>query len=214
MSPRRRGKQYWYLGHNWPTLQRGLSAIAELLVICTYEQYQWLVWVELASADLQSCNEISARKYSLLLKDRQTTNRQSLYIFNYLAVRKCDTVHLEWEYFSAIVFPVICEGQQPWIRHQSKNIESLLHWFDSVHYEGDVITDWKTTGKTSGNSTVIIRRQKYELITAFPLRLQYNTNYSALTTNLHENSPNSYSDDCSKRKAQTHSLKQLRGIFV
>ena len=27
------GKQHWYLRHNWPTLQRVLSAIAELLVI-------------------------------------------------------------------------------------------------------------------------------------------------------------------------------------
>jgi len=27
------GKQYSYLGHNWPTLQHGLSAIAELLVV-------------------------------------------------------------------------------------------------------------------------------------------------------------------------------------
>ena len=27
------GKQYSYFGHNWPTLQRGLSAIAELLVL-------------------------------------------------------------------------------------------------------------------------------------------------------------------------------------
>ena len=26
------GKQYWYSAHNWSTLQRGLSAIAELLV--------------------------------------------------------------------------------------------------------------------------------------------------------------------------------------
>ena len=32
-------KQHWYLRHNWPTLQRGLSAIAELLVYNNFTNF-------------------------------------------------------------------------------------------------------------------------------------------------------------------------------
>ena len=33
------GKQRWYLRHNWPSLQRGLSAIAELLLFSNVRQF-------------------------------------------------------------------------------------------------------------------------------------------------------------------------------
>jgi len=43
------GKQHWYLRHNWPTLQRGLSAIAELLVSFSSRQSQWYVYCNSSS---------------------------------------------------------------------------------------------------------------------------------------------------------------------
>ena len=62
------GKQYWYLGYNWPTLQRGLSAIPELLVLrCPGTSFTWVFSLFPAFSKFSNHLQVMTYMSSLLL---------------------------------------------------------------------------------------------------------------------------------------------------